>query len=313
MRIFVAGAGGAVGRRLVPMLVEAGHEVTGSTHSPGRADAVRRLGARPVVVDAFDAAAVRTAVVEAAPDVVVHQLTALSGPQDLRRFDRTFALTNRLRTEGTDILLAAARAAGTRRFVAQSFTGWTNPRVGGPVKTEEDGLDEHPTKASRQTLAALRRLESTVEGLSDLTGIALRYGFLYGPGTGFATGGDVLELVRRRRLPVVGGGTGIWSFLHVHDAATATAAAVEGTATGVFNIVDDDPAPVSQWLPYLAATIGAKAPLRVPAWLVRPMIGEHGVSTMTQSRGSSNAKARRVLGWQPRYGSWRQGFREALG
>lgn len=313
MRIFVAGAGGAVGRQLVPMLVEAGHEVTGTTHSPDKADALRRVGARPVVVDAFDASAVRAAVGEAAPEVLVHQMTALSGPQDLRRFDRTFALTNRLRTEGTEILLAAARAVGTRRFVVQSFTGWTNPRVGGAVKTEEDGLDEHPTKASRETLAALRRLESTVEGASDVEGVALRYGFLYGPGTGFAPGGDVLEMVRKRRLPLVGGGRGIWSFLHVHDAATAAVAALDGSATGVFNVVDDDPAPVSQWLPYLAETIGVKPPMPVPAWLVLPMIGEHGVSTMTQIRGSSNAKARRVLGWKPRYGSWRQGFREALG
>ena len=313
MRIFIAGAGGAVGRRLVPLLVEAGHQVTGTTHSPRKADAVRRLGAEPVVVDAFDADGVRAAVGHAAPEVVVHQLTALSGPQDLRRFDRTFALTNRLRTEGTDILLAAARAAGTGRFVVQSFTGWTNPRVGGRVKTEEDGLDEHPTPASRETLAALRRMESTVEGAAHVKGIALRYGFLYGPGTGFAPGGDVLEMVRRRRLPLVGGGGGIWSFVHVDDAATATVAAVEGIATGVYNIVDDDPAPVSQWLPYLAETIGAQPPMRLPGWLVRPMIGEHGVSTMTQIRGSSNAKARRVLGWQPRYASWRQGFRAALG
>lgn len=313
MRIFIAGARGAVGRRLVPLLVGAGHQVTGTTHSPAKADAVRRLGVEPVVVDAFDADAVRAAVAGAAPDVVVHQMTALSGPQDLRRFDRTFALTNRLRTEGTDILLAAARAAGTGRFVVQSFTGWTNPRVGGPVKTEDDGLDEHPTPASRETLSALRHMESTVENAADVKGIALRYGFLYGPGTGFAPGGDVLEMVRKRRLPLVGGGGGIWSFLHVEDAATATVAAIEGTATGVYNIVDDDPAPVSQWLPYLAQTIGAKPPMRLPGWLVLPMIGQHGVSTMTQIRGSSNAKARRELGWQPRYGSWRQGFREALG
>ena len=313
MRIFVAGAGGAVGRRLVPLLVEAGHEVTGTTHSPDRTDAVRRLGARPVVMDAFDAAAVRVAMRDASPDVVVHQMTALSGPQDLRRFDRTFALTNRLRTEGTDILLAAARAVGARRFVVQSFTGWTNPRVGGPIKTEDDGFDEHPTDASRETLAALRRMESTVEGAADVKGVALRYAFLYGPGTGLTPGGDVLEMIRKRRLPIVGGGGGVWSFVHVDDAATATVAAVGGTATGVFNIADDEPAPVSQWLPYLAETIGARRPMRVPAWLVRPMLGEQGVSMMTEIRGSSNARARRELGWRPRYGSWRQGFREALG
>jgi nucleoside-diphosphate-sugar epimerase len=313
MRIFVAGAGGAIGQRLVPLLVGAGHEVTGTTHAPRRAEAIRRLGADPVVVDAFDAEAVRAAVDKAAPDVVVHQLTALSGPQDMRHFDRSFALTNRLRTEGTDILLAAARAAGTGRFVAQSFTGWTNERTGGPVKTEDDPVDPDPTPPSRQTLAALRRLESTVEGAVDVRGIVLRYGLFYGPGTGIGEGGELLAMVRGRRLPLVGGGTGVWSFVHVDDAASATVAAIEGTATGVLNIVDDDPAPVSQWLPYLAEAIGAKSPMRLPAWLVRPMLGAHGVAMMTSARGSSNAKARRDLGWQPRYRSWRQGFREALG
>jgi nucleoside-diphosphate-sugar epimerase len=313
MRIFVAGAGGAIGRRLVPLLVGVGHEVTGTTHAAERAEAIRRLGADAVVVDAFDAEAVRTAVGKAAPDVVVHQLTALSGPQDLRHFDRSFALTNRLRTEGTDILLAAARAAGTRRFVAQSFTGWTNERTGGPVKTEDDPIDPDPTPASRETIAALRRLESTVEGAADVRGVVLRYGLLYGPGTGIGDGGEVLAMLRKRRLPLVGGGGGIASFVHVDDAASATVAAIEGTATGVFNIVDDDPAPVSQWLPYLAAAIGAKPPVRLPAWLVRPVLGAHGVAMMTSTRGSSNAKALRELGWQPRYRSWRQGFREALG
>jgi nucleoside-diphosphate-sugar epimerase len=313
MRIFIAGAGGAVGRRMVPMLLAAGHEVVGTTHSAGKADAIRRLGAEPVVLDAFDAPAVSLAVAKAAPDVVVHQMTALSGPQDLRRFDRTFALTNRLRTEGTEILLAAARAAGTGRFVAQSFTGWTNARTGGPVKTEADPFDPDPTPPTVRTLAAIRRLESTVEGATDVRGTVLRYGLLYGPGTSIGTGGEVLDMVRRRRLPVVGGGAGVWSFLHVQDAATAAVAAIDGTATGVYNIVDDDPAPVSQWLPYLADAIGAKPPMRVPGWLVRPMLGAYLMAMMTSVRGSSNARARRELGWQPRYGSWRAGFREGLG
>jgi len=312
MRIFIAGAGGAVGRRMVPMLLAEGHEVVGTTHSAGKADAIRRLGAEPVVLDAFDAQAVRQAVAKAAPDAVVHQMTALSGPQDLRRFDRTFALTNRLRTEGTDILLAAARAAGTRRFVVQSFTGWTNERTGGPVKTEADPFDPNPTASTVQTMAAIRQLESTVEGAKDVGGIVLRYGLLYGPGTSIGTGGDSLELVRKRRMPVVGGGTGVWSFLHVEDAASAAVAAIDSTATGIYNIVDNDPAPASQWLPYLAEAIGAKPPMRVPGWLVAPMVGGFLMEMMTSVRGSSNAKARRDLGWQPRYGSWRVGFREGL-
>jgi nucleoside-diphosphate-sugar epimerase len=312
MRIFIAGAGGAVGRRMVPMLLAEGHEVVGTTHSAGKADAIRRLGAEPVVLDAFDAQAVRQAVAKAAPDAVVHQMTALSGPQDLRRFDRTFALTNRLRTEGTDILLAAARSAGTRRFVVQSFTGWTNERTGGPVKTEADPFDPNPTASTVQTMAAIRQLESTVEGAKDVGGIVLRYGLLYGPGTSIGTGGDSLELVRKRRMPVVGGGTGVWSFLHVEDAASAAVVAIDSTATGIYNIVDNDPAPASQWLPYLAEVIGAKPPMRVPGWLVAPMVGGFLMEMMTSVRGSSNAKARRDLGWQPRYGSWRVGFREGL-
>jgi len=313
MRIFIAGAGGAVGRRMIPMLLAEGHEVVGTTHSAGKADAIRRLGAEPVVLDAFDAQAVRQAVVKAAPDAVVHQMTALSGSQDLRRIDRTFVLTNRLRTEGTDILLAAARAAGTRRFVVQSFTGWTNERTGGPVKTEADPFDPHPPASNVETLAAIRRLESTVEGATDVGGIVLRYGLLYGPGTSIGTGGESLELVRKRRMPIVGGGAGVWSFVHVDDAASAAVAAIHSTATGVYNIVDNDPAPASQWLPYLAEAIGAKPPMRVPGWLVGPMVGGFLMAMMTSVRGSSNAKARRELGWQPRYGSWRVGFREGLG
>jgi nucleoside-diphosphate-sugar epimerase len=313
MRIFIAGAGGAVGRRMVPMLLAEGHEVVGTTHSAGKVDAIRRLGAEPVVLDAFDAQAVRQAVAKAAPDAVVHQMTALSGSQDLRRIDRTFALTNRLRTEGTDILLAAARAAGTRRFVVQSFTGWTNERTGGPVKTEVDPFDPHPPASNVETLAAIRRLESTVEGATDVGGIVLRYGLLYGPGTSIGTGGESLELVRKRRMPIVGGGAGVWSFVHVDDAASAAVAAIHSTATGVYNIVVNDPAPASQWLPYLAEAIGAKPPMRVPGWLVGPMVGGFLMAMMTSVRGSSNAKARRELGWQPRYGSWRVGFREGLG
>ncbi|HEX6076730.1 MAG TPA: NAD(P)-dependent oxidoreductase [Micromonosporaceae bacterium] len=312
MRIFVAGATGAIGRRLVPMLVRAGHEVTGTTRTPAKAEAVRAMGADPVVVDALDADAVMAAVGDAAPTVVVHQLTALSGPASLRNFDRAFTGTNRLRTEGTRHLLTAARRAGARRFVVQSFTGWPNQRTGGPVKTELDPIDPHPTAASRETVAALRSLESMVAEAADIEGVVLRYGLFYGPGTSLAPGGEVLELVRGRRLPVVGGGTGVWSFVHIDDAAQATLTACEGTAVGIYNVVDDDPAPVRVWLPYLAEAIGAKPPRRVPTWLVRPLLGEHGISMMTAVRGSSNAKARRDLGWVPAYPSWRQGFREAL-
>jgi nucleoside-diphosphate-sugar epimerase len=313
MRIFVAGATGAIGSRLVPMLVRRGHDITGTTHSPAKAGAVRALGADPVVVDALDRERVLAAVADAKPEVVVHQLTALSGPPDLRRFDNYFALTNRLRTEGLDHLLEAARAAGTRRFVAQSFTGWCNERTGGPVKTEQDPLDPNPTGASRGTVAAIRHVDSTMTSQRGIEGLSLRYGVFYGPGNAIGTGGALLEMVRKRQLPVVGGGAGVWSFVHIDDAAAATVLAVEGGATGLYNVVDDDPAPVREWLPYLAQAIGARPPMRLPAWLVRPMLGEHGVSAMTKIRGSSNAKARRELGWQPRYASWRQGFRQGLG
>lgn len=314
MRIFVAGATGAVGRRLVPLLIRRGHEVVGTTHRAEKADAVRALGAEPAVLDPLDRDEVMAAVVAAKPEVVVHQLTALSGPPDLRRFDRYFAMTNRLRTEGTDHLLAAAQAVGTRRFVAQSFTGWPNERTGGPVKTEEDPIDPRPTTASRETVAAIRHVESAVASAAPgIEGVVLRYGVFYGPGNALGAGGQLLEMVRKRQLPVVGGGPGIWSFLHVDDAAAATAVAIERGAPGPYNIVDDDPAPVREWLPYLAQVIGARPPMRLPAWVARPMIGEHGVSVMTAIRGSSNAKARRELGWAPRYASWRQGFRDGLG
>ena len=312
MRVFVAGASGAVGRCLVPRLVDAGHDVTGSTQSAQKLDLVRAMGADPVVMDGLDAESVWNAVTKSVPEVVVDELTALGGPTNLRRYDEGFALTNRLRTEGTEHLLAAAEGAGARRFVAQSFTGWTNQRTGGPVKSETDPLDPDPTRPSRGTLAAIRTMESTVEHRQGLAIVLLRYGVLYGPGTGIAPGGEVVEMVRKRRLPLVGGGTGVWSFVHVDDAAAATVAAVDSDFVGIYNIVDDDPAPVSQWLPLLARTIRAKPPMRLPAFVARPFLGEHGMSLMTQVRGSSNAKARHDL-WQPEHRSWRQGFPEALG
>jgi nucleoside-diphosphate-sugar epimerase len=311
MRVFVAGASGAVGRRLVPRLVQSGHDVTGSTQSADKLDMVRAMGADPVVMDGLDPDSVRSAVTKSVPEVVVHELTALAGPTTMRRWDDGFALTNRLRTEGTDHLLAAARTTGARRFVAQSFTGWTNQRIGGPVKSETDPIDPDPTRPSRRTLAAIRSMESTVEHAGDLDWVLLRYGVLYGPGTGIAPGGEVVEMVRKRRLPLVAGGTGVWSFVHIDDAAAATAAAVDSDVVGVYNIVDDDPAPVSQWLPLLARTVGAKPPVPVPGWLARPLVGEHGIAMMTALRGSSNAKARHDL-WEPEHRSWRQGFAEVM-
>jgi nucleoside-diphosphate-sugar epimerase len=313
MRVFVAGATGVVGRRLAPALVAAGHTVLGSTRSAGKADGLRAAGAEPVVMDPLDRAAVLAAVSGAKPDVVIHQLSALSGIKaDFKRFDEQFAQTNVLRTKGVDYLLEAAVASGARRFLVQSFTGWPNARTGGPVKTEQDPLDPHPAAASRASLAAIRHLESAVGGAADIEGLALRYGGFYGPGTGFERGGPLVEMVRQRKLPIVGGGTGVWSFVHIDDVVTATVAAAEHGAPGVYNIVDDEPARVSEWLPVLAEMVGAKPPRRVPAWLVRPVLGAHGVSMMTASRGSSNAKAKRELGWKLIYPSWRQGFRTGL-
>jgi len=253
------------------------------------------------------------AVVAARPEVVVHQLTALAGMTSFRRPDQGFALTNRLRTEGTDHLLEAARAAGARRFVAQSFAGWPFARVGGPVKTEDDPLDPDPPAQLRRTLDAIRHLESAVLGTEGLEGVVLRYGGFYGPGTSAGEGGFMLDDLRRRRFPLVGAGTGVWSFVHIDDAATATVAAVERGAPGIYQIVDDDPAPVSEWLPALAAAVGAPPPRRVPAWVARLAGGAHGVVLMTEARGASNAKARRELGWRPAWPSWRQGFRGGLG
>ena len=313
MNVFVAGGAGAVGTRLVPRLVEAGHAVVATTRSPAKVRAIEEMGARGVVVDGLDRAAVERAVQDARPEVVIHQLTALSGPVDLRRFDRFFALTNRLRTEGLDHLLAAARAVGARRFLAQSFAGWPYAREGAAVKTEEDRLDPDPPKRQRQTLAAIRYLEDAVTGADDVQGLALRYGGFYGPGNMLGRGGHMVEQVRRRRVPIVGDGAGVWSFLHIEDAASATVAAVGAGAPGVYNVVDDEPAPVSEWLPYLAETLGAKPPRRIPVWLARAAAGEAGVSMMTRIRGASNEKAKRELGWRPRWASWREGFRDGLG
>jgi nucleoside-diphosphate-sugar epimerase len=312
MKVFVAGATGAVGRPLVPLLLEAGHAVTGMTRQPGSAEAIRSMGAGAAVADALDRTAVVAAVGEAEPDVVVHQLTALSGLASLRRFDRDFAATNRLRTEGTDNLIAAAQEAGARRLVAQSFAGWPYERRGSPVKTEDEPLDPDPPPSARQTLDAIRHLESAVVDADGLDGVVVRFGILYGPGTTLTAGGAMVEAVRRRQLPVVGSGAGIWSFTHVEDAAGATVAACEHSPPGIYNVVDDEPVAASGWIPALAEAVGAKPPRRVPTWLAKPLIGDQGISMMTASRGASNAKAKRDLGWQPRWPSWREGFRRGL-
>ena len=313
MRIFVAGSTGALGRRLVPLLAADGHEVTAMTRTAGKAAGLRAAGAAPVVGDALDRDAVLRAVCAARPEVVVHQATALAGVTNLRRFDKGFAATNRLRTEGTDHLLEAARAAGARRFVAQSYAGWPFARTGGPVKTEEDPLDPDPPAQLRRTLDAIRHLEAAVGGADGLEGLVLRYGGFYGPGTSVGVGGYMLEDLRRRRFPIVGAGTGVWSFVHIDDAASATAAAVDRGEPGLYQVTDDDPAPVSDWLPALAAAVGAPPPRRLPAWLGRLLGGEHVVVLMNEVRGASNAKARRELGWRPAWPSWRQGFRSGLG
>ena len=309
MKVFVAGATGAVGKRLVPLLVAHGHEVTGMTRSSSKVEQLRALGAKPVVADGLDQAAVRSAVEKTEPEIVIHQMTALAGARSFRRFDREFALTNRLRTEGTDHLLAASRGVGVRRFIAQSYGNWNYERVGAEPKSEDDQLDPNPPRNQRRSLAAIRYLEDAVLPAEGLEALALRYGNLYGPGTGFAPDGDLAELVRRGRLPIIGDGAGVWSFVHVDDVATATLAAAQRGEGGVYNVVDDEPASVSVWLPEYARALAAKPPRCVPAWIGRIAAGEVGISMMTRIRGASNEKAKRELGWEPRYRSWREGFR----
>ena len=313
MKVFVAGATGALGTQLVPLLVAHGHDVVGMTRTPAKADRLRHAGARPVVADALDGDAVGGAVGEAEPDVIVHQLTAIPPKINMRRFEREFALTNRLRTEGTDHLLSAGRAAGVRRFVAQSNAS-LYARIGGSTKREDAPLDDDPPPEMREGLAALRHLEAAVTGARWTEGLVLRYGWFYGPGTSIALDplGSQIELVRRRQVPVVGGGTGVWSFVHIEDAAAATVAAVEGGPAGTYNIVDDEPAPVSAWVPALAAAVGAKRPRHVPRWVGRLAAGEWATTAMTELRGAANDKAKRDLGWQPRWSTWRLGFAKGL-
>ena len=307
MKVFVAGATGAMGKQLVPRLIASGHEVVGTTRSESKQAELYALGATPVVLDALDPDQVAAAVAEAKPDAIVHELTSIE-TLDLRHFDRSFAMTNRLRTEGTDHLLSAARAVGVKRFVIQSFTSWPYARTGGPVKTEDDPLDPTPAAEMRESLDAIRHLESAVTGADWTEGIVLRYGGFYGPGTSLAPGGEQFEMLRKRKYPVVGNGAGVWSFVHIADAAEATVAAVEHGRRGIYNVVDDEPAPVAEWLPALAQAIGAPKPRHVPTFVGRMFAGEPGIVMMTEVRGASNAKAKRELGWEPRHPSWRQGF-----
>jgi nucleoside-diphosphate-sugar epimerase len=293
-----------MGRQLVPKLLALGHEVVATTRSSAKLGEIRAWGADAMVMDGLDPASVMAAVGAARPEVVVHQMTALASVSNLRHFDREFAVTNRLRTEGTRYLLEAAEKAGARRVVAQSFTGWANERVGSPVKDETAPLDPHPPKTMRQGLAAIAGLEKAVTAARGVEGLVLRYGNFYGPGSA-----AFLDAVRRRKLPVVGAGTGLWSFIHLIDAADATIAALDRGTPGLYNVVDDEPAPAAEWIPYLAEVAGAKPPLHVPAWVGRLAAGEAVVSMMTEARGSSNSKAKAQLGWALRYPSWRQGFR----
>jgi nucleoside-diphosphate-sugar epimerase len=313
MKIFIAGATGAVGRPLVSACIKAGHSVIGLTRTPVKADLIRAMGAEPAVADGLDASAISAVMASARPDAVIHEMTSLAGTTDLRNFDRTFAGSNRLRTRGTDILLAAARESGVRRFIAQSYCGWPYARGGEAIKTEADALDPDPPAELRATLEAIRYVEKTVTGSANPEGIVLRYGSFYGPGTGMLERA-MLAQIRKRRTPLIGDGAGWWSFVHVEDAAAATLQALEhGKPGSIYNIVDDDPAQVREWLPALAEIVGAKRPFHLPAWIARIVAGEHLVTMMTQVRAGSNRKARTEFGWQPRHPSWREGFSEIIG
>jgi nucleoside-diphosphate-sugar epimerase len=310
VRVFLAGATGVIGRRLVPMLLADGHQVTGTSRSPDKLEQLRATGAQPVLVDALDADAVRAAVGDARPDAVIHQLTALPARIDPRRIERDFALNDRLRGEGTRIVVDAARAAGATRIIAQSIAFCYAPGPPGTVHREQDQLQTDPPKSFRRSALAVRELERTVV---DAGGVALRYGYFYGPGSAISPNGSIGRDVSRRRLPIVGRGQGVWSLIHIDDAARATVAALTRGHAGPYNIVDDEPAAVSQWLPALADALGAPRPLRVPALIARPVAGAYGVASMTKAQGASNELAKRELGWQPDYASWREGFRTGLG
>jgi 2-alkyl-3-oxoalkanoate reductase len=312
MKVLVTGGTGAIGKFLLPLLLENRHEVVALTRSVTKAPLLEDAGVSAVIADPLDKKQLTAAVRRAEPDVIIHQLTALTGAGNFRKFDQEFALTNRFRTEVTETLLAAARTIGTKRFIAQSYCGWPYAKKGGPVKTEEDPLDPKPPENFTKTLAALRFLEDKVSNATFLQGVALRYGMFYGPGTAIGKGGAMVKMVKRRTFPIIGGGGGVWSFIHILDAARATVAAISRGAPGIYNIVDDEPAKVAIWLPALAKAIEAKPPHKIPHWLGELVIGKAGVSIMTQIRGCSNAKAKRELNWTPLYPSWRIGFVDGL-
>lgn len=312
MRVFLAGASGVVGRRLIPMLAMSGHEVIAMTHSPEKVESLRKQGAETFVADGLDREKVLRAITSARPEIVIHQMTSLANAKSLRRFDREFALTNSLRTKGTDFLIEGARAAGVRRIIAQSYGNWNYERIGAALKDEHAPFDSSPPANQRESLRAISHCEAAVIGAPGIEGLALRYGNFYGPGSGFSLEGDIVRLVRRRQLPIVGDGAGVWCFVHVDDAASATVAAVTHGTPGAYNVVDDEPAAVKDWLPELARAVSAKPPREVPVWLGRLVVGEVGVSMMTRIRGASNARAKRELLWQPGYKSWREGFWSGL-
>ncbi|MFG1623044.1 NAD-dependent epimerase/dehydratase family protein [Kribbella sp. NPDC049227] len=312
MKVLVAGATGGLGRSLVPQLVAAGHEVVGMIRSESKAASIKALGANVVLADGLDAAAVKAAVDTVRPEVVVHQMTALKSGIDFKKFDQSFAMTNRLRIEGTDNLLSASQAAGVRRFVVQSYAGWNLQHGGSATKTEADPLDPNPVAAQRQTMAGIKHLESVVTNAEGIEGIALRYGAFYGPTGDIGKGGSMVEMIRKRQLPLIGDGAGVWSFIHYDDAADATVKAVESDATGIYQIADDDPAQAAVWLPEFARILGVKGPRHVPVWLGRLAAGEVGVAAFTTMRGADNSLAKATFDWQPGYASWREGFRKGL-
>jgi 2-alkyl-3-oxoalkanoate reductase len=312
MKVFVTGGTGAIGRFLLPLLLDKKHDVVALTRSVIKAAKLEESGVTAVIANPLDKQQLTAAVRRAEPDVIIHELTALAAAGNFRKLDEEFALTNRFRTEVTDTLLAAARTIGTRRFIAQSYCGWPYAKKGGPVKSEDDPFDAKPPESFTKTLSAIRSLEDKVRNTTFLEAVALRYGNFYGPGTAIGRGGTVYEMVRKRRLPIIGGGGGIWSFIHVLDAAHATITAMSRGTPGIYNIVDDEPAKVATWLPALAKAIDAKPPYNIPHWLGELLVGKAGVSMMTEIRGCANAKAKRELNWKPVYPSWRIGFVDGL-